>query len=92
MPNKVLIASQASNRKAMCAIKLCGNVKLQSRHIPLFSLCENAPLVKINYSYEKRQRELAKKKQQDEKLAKKKSTREPPQPPNGERDPSTGRQ
>jgi hypothetical protein len=49
-------------------------------------------LVKINYSYEKRQRELAKKKQQDEKLAKKKSTREPPQPPNGERDPSTGRQ
>jgi hypothetical protein len=33
-------------------------------------------LAKTNYSYEKRQRELAKKKQQDEKQAKKKAERE----------------
>ncbi|WP_199100240.1 hypothetical protein [Dyella sp. ASV21] len=33
-------------------------------------------MVKPNYSYEKRQRELAKKKQQDEKQAKKKTSRE----------------
>jgi hypothetical protein len=33
-------------------------------------------LAKPNYSFEKRQRELAKKKQQDEKQAKKKATRE----------------
>lgn len=33
-------------------------------------------MAKPNYSFEKRQRELAKKKQQDEKLAKKKEARE----------------
>jgi hypothetical protein len=33
-------------------------------------------LAKPNYSFEKRQRELAKKKQQDEKQAKKKAARE----------------
>jgi hypothetical protein len=41
-------------------------------------------LAKPNYSFEKRQREIAKKKQQDEKLAKKKAAREaekPNQPP-----------
>jgi hypothetical protein len=92
MPNKVFIASQASNRKNNARQTLSGHVKPQSKNISLFPLCENAPLVKINYSYEKRQRELAKKKQQDEKLAKKKATREPTQPPSGERDPSTGRQ
>lgn len=37
---------------------------------------ENAALAKPNYSFEKRQREIAKKKQQDEKLAKKKEARE----------------
>lgn len=33
-------------------------------------------MAKPNYSFEKRQREIAKKKQQDEKLAKKKAARE----------------
>jgi hypothetical protein len=36
-------------------------------------------MAKPNYSFEKKQRELAKKKKQDEKLAKKQSTREPEQ-------------
>jgi sRNA-binding protein len=39
-------------------------------------ISRNAPLAKPNYSFEKRQRELAKKKQQDEKQAKKKEARE----------------
>jgi hypothetical protein len=34
------------------------------------------PMAKPNYSYEKRQRELAKKKKQDEKAAKKREARE----------------
>jgi hypothetical protein len=34
-------------------------------------------LAKINYSYEKRQRELAKKKQKDEKLARKRAPNGP---------------
>lgn len=34
-------------------------------------------MAKPNYSFEKKQRELAKKKKQDEKLAKKQATREP---------------
>ena len=38
------------------------------------------PLAKPNYSFEKRQREIAKKKQQDEKQAKKKATRDVPAP------------
>jgi hypothetical protein len=37
-------------------------------------------LAKPNYSFEKRQREIAKKKQQDEKQAKKKATRDVPVP------------
>lgn len=37
-------------------------------------------MAKPNYSFEKKQRELAKKKKQDEKLAKKQSTRETGQP------------
>jgi len=37
-------------------------------------------LAKPNYSFEKRQRELAKKKQQDEKQAKKKAARESTKP------------
>ncbi len=44
-------------------------------------------MAKPNYSFEKKQRELAKKKKQDEKLAKKQATREPGQtedvPPTG---------
>ena len=50
-------------------------------------------MAKPNYSFEKKQRELAKKKKQDEKLAKKQATREPGQaeeaPPAGS-DPSAG--
>ena len=34
-------------------------------------------MAKPNYSFEKKQRELAKKKKQDEKLAKKQASREP---------------
>jgi hypothetical protein len=48
-------------------------------------------MAKPNYSFEKKQRELAKKKKQDEKLAKKQSTREPGQAedtPAGAPDPS----
>lgn len=36
-------------------------------------------MAKPNYSFEKKQRELAKKKKQDEKLAKKQAAREPGQ-------------
>ena len=50
-------------------------------------------MAKPNYSFEKKQRELAKKKKQDEKLAKKQATREPglaeDAPPAGA-DPSSG--
>ncbi|MDR0181715.1 hypothetical protein [Lysobacter arvi] len=47
---------------------------------------------KPNYSFEKRQREIAKKKQQDEKAAKKAAAREANKPavPNGGRDPQSG--
>jgi len=44
-------------------------------------------LAKTNYSFEKRQRELAKKKQQDEKQAKKKASREGMKPDDTGRDP-----
>jgi hypothetical protein len=44
-------------------------------------------LAKTNYSFEKRQRELAKKKLQDEKQAKKKSSREGAKPDDIGRDP-----
>ncbi|WP_374011624.1 hypothetical protein [Pseudoxanthomonas koreensis] len=37
-------------------------------------------MAKPNYSFEKRQRELAKKKKQDEKEAKKRANREPAKP------------
>lgn len=37
---------------------------------------ENTALAKPNYNFEKRQREIAKKKQQDEKQAKKRAARE----------------
>lgn len=47
-------------------------------------------MAKINYSYEKRQRELAKKKQQDEKQAKKKAERERGAPNIAAQDPTTG--
>ena len=39
-------------------------------------LLENVRLAKPNYGFEKRQRELAKKKKQDEKLAKKREARQ----------------
>jgi hypothetical protein len=59
------------------------------------SLSEIFLLAKPNYSFEKRQRELAKKKQQDDKQAKKKAAREninpntprPVSSPDGARDP-----
>jgi hypothetical protein len=44
-------------------------------------------LAKTNYSFEKRQRELAKKTQQDEKQAKKKASREGAKPVDMGRDP-----
>lgn len=37
-------------------------------------------MAKPNYSFEKKQRELAKKKKQDEKLARKQAAKEPGQP------------
>ncbi|MBL8262208.1 MAG: hypothetical protein JNM58_07280 [Xanthomonadaceae bacterium] len=46
-------------------------------------------LAKPNYNFEKRQREIAKKKQQDEKLAKKRAARESEKPAGTERDPAT---
>jgi hypothetical protein len=46
-------------------------------------------LAKPNYSFEKRQRELAKKKQQDEKQAKKKKARDSSKPAEGEPGPSS---
>ncbi|GGA29302.1 hypothetical protein GCM10010981_17740 [Dyella nitratireducens] len=45
-------------------------------------------MAKTNYSFEKRQRELAKKKQQDAKQAKKKATRESTKPGDTRPDPS----
>lgn len=56
-------------------------------------LPEHPPLAKPNYSFEKRQRELAAKKQKDEKMAKKKEAREAAKAANqpaGERTPSEG--
>ncbi|WP_196240362.1 hypothetical protein [Dyella choica] len=47
-------------------------------------------MAKTNYSFEKRQRELAKKKQQDAKQAKKKAERENPKSNDTGRDPSGG--
>lgn len=38
-------------------------------------------MAKPNYSFEKRQREIAKKKKQDEKLARKQSTKDAANPP-----------
>ncbi len=47
-------------------------------------------MAKPNYSFEKRQREIAKKKQQDEKQAKKKAARESAKPTEPAREPSPG--
>ena len=44
-------------------------------------------MAKPNYSFEKKQRELAKKKKQDEKLARTQASREPEA---GQNEPSTG--
>ncbi len=49
-------------------------------------------MAKPNYSFEKRQREIAKKKQQDEKLAKKKAAREGAKPAEAGREPPAGSQ
>ena len=46
-------------------------------------------MAKPNYSFEKRQREIAKKKQQDEKQAKKKAARETAKPTDAGRDTPT---
>jgi len=53
-------------------------IALRSRY-PI-TTTENAPLVKTNYSFEKRQRELAKKKKQDNKQAKKVASRDGARP------------
>ena len=42
---------------------------------------ETPPMAKPNYSFEKRQREIAKKKKQDEKLAKKQAAKDEANPP-----------
>ncbi|WP_233840428.1 hypothetical protein [Dyella sp. 2HG41-7] len=47
-------------------------------------------MAKPNYSFEKRQRELAKKKQQDAKQAKKKGARDNAKPTDARRDPPEG--
>jgi hypothetical protein len=50
-------------------------------------------MAKPNYSFEKKQREIAKKKKQDEKLAKKQAAREPGQAENAppaDSDPTSG--
>ena len=58
-----------------------------------FHSLRDTTLAKPNYSFEKRQREIAKKKQQDEKQAKKKAAREGAKPADAQRDPSsTGHQ
>ena len=44
-----------------------------------------SPMAKPDYSFEKRQRELAKKKQKEQKLAKKRSERDASSPDAGER-------
>ena len=51
-------------------------------------------MAKPNYSFEKRQREIAKKKKQDEKLAKKQSAKDATNPPAipGQDDPSSRRE
>ncbi len=51
-------------------------------------------MAKPNYSFEKRQREIAKKKKQDEKLAKKQSAKDAANPPEnpGQDDPSAQRE
>jgi hypothetical protein len=43
---------------------------------PLITTRQDNPLAKPNYSFEKRQREIAKKKKQDEKQAKKVASRD----------------
>jgi hypothetical protein len=50
------------------------------------------PMAKPNYSFEKRQREIAKKKKQDEKLAKKQAAKDAanPQPQDQDGAPGTG--
>jgi hypothetical protein len=47
----------------------------------LYSHDEIAPMAKPNYSFEKRQREIAKKKKNDEKLAKKQAAKDAANPP-----------
>lgn len=47
-------------------------------------------MAKPNYSFEKRQREIAKKKAQDEKQAKKKAARESAKPADADREPPAG--
>ena len=47
-------------------------------------------MAKPNYSFEKRQREIAKKKKQDEKLAKKQAAKDAANPPSGAQDEAPG--
>jgi len=60
-----------------------------ARARPRITTHEDTPLAKPNYSFEKRQREIAKKKKQDDKQAKKVASRDGAKPqPNV--NPSTG--
>jgi len=52
----------------------------QARRITLTGRSGETALAKPNYSYDKRQREIAKKKQQDEKDARKREAREAAKP------------
>ena len=54
---------------------------------PPFPNLRDGTLAKPNYSFEKRQREIAKKKQQDEKQAKKQAAREAAKPADAGREP-----
>ena len=47
-------------------------------------------MAKPNYSFEKRQREIAKKKKQDEKLARKQATKDAANPPTEPQDQDAG--
>ena len=55
-------------------------MRLRALPAPPFSLDTAFPMPKPNYSFEKRQRELAKKKKKDEKDAKKRAERDAARP------------
>ena len=62
--------------------------KLHSAHRPLTTTAGSTPLAKTNYSFEKRQREIAKKKKQDDKQARKMASRDGAKAEPGAREPT----